>query len=129
MEMIEITSEEDIVNARLAARNKAAEFGFSLVNKTRIATAVSELARNIYKYSDGGQMEMDILKEGGRIGLRCVFIDRGPGIKDIEQAMSDGFTTSNGLGHGLPGSKRLMDEFEIASEAGKGTRVKVVKWK
>ena len=129
METLEITKEEHIVTTRIAARNKASELGLSVLNKTRVATAVSELARNVYTYGGGGRMDMDVVEKDGRKGLRCVFVDQGPGIADIEQAMRDGFSTGKGLGHGLPGAKRLMDHFKIESELGKGKRVEVIKWK
>lgn len=128
MEKIKITREEHIVTARLAARNQATFMGMSMLNKTRVATAVSELARNIYKYGGGGWMEIDIIENAGRKGLRCIFIDEGPGINDVELALSDGFTTGKGLGQGLPGSKRLMDEFMIDTGPGQGTRIEVIKW-
>jgi serine/threonine-protein kinase RsbT len=128
-EVIEIRADKDIVRARQAVRDFAKGLGFSLVDVTRIATAVSELARNVYIYGMGGRMEMDQVQDRGRLGLRCIFIDEGPGISDIEKAMADGFSTSNGLGHGLPGARRLMENLEIESEVDKGTRVEVVKWK
>lgn len=129
VEMIEIVAEADIVRARQAARQLAEKLGFSLVDKTRIATAVSELARNVYTHGGGGRLELEEVTGGGRTGVRCVFIDQGPGIPDIEAAITPGFSTGNGLGQGLPGSKRLMDDFKITSEVGRGTQVEVVKWK
>lgn len=129
METIEILTEDHIVLARQAARDLADKIGFSIVNKTRVATAVSELARNVWTYCGGGQMEFEKITDGERIGIRCVFVDEGPGIADIEEAMTPGFSTADGLGQGLPGSKRLMDELKIESEVGKGTRVEVVMWK
>ncbi len=129
MEIFEILSEEDIVRARMAARTTAEKLGFSIVDKTRIATAVSELARNVYNHGGGGRMEIEEIREGKISGIRCIFTDQGQGIPDIEQAMGDGFSTGNGLGQGLPGSKRLMDNLKIESQVGKGTRVEIVKWK
>lgn len=129
MEIFEIRSEEDIVRARMAARTTAEKLGFSIVNKTRIATAVSELARNVYNHGGGGRMEIEDIREGKKAGIRCIFTDQGQGIPDIEQAMGDGFSTGNGLGQGLPGSKRLMDNLKVESQIGKGTRVEIVKWK
>jgi serine/threonine-protein kinase RsbT len=129
METIEIRNNEDIVRARQAARMTAEKLGFSVVNKTRIATAVSELARNVFIHGGGGRMEIEKIKKSGKSGIRCTFIDEGPGIPNVEEAMRHGFSTRNGLGHGLPGSKRLMDDFRIESEVGKGTRVEVTKWK
>ncbi len=129
MEVFEIRSDEDIVRARQAARTTAEKLGFSIVNKTRIATAVSELARNVYKHGGGGRMEIEEIREGKKAGIRCIFTDQGQGISDIEQAMGDGFSTSNGLGQGLPGSKRLVDNLKVESQMGKGTQVEIVKWK
>ena len=107
----------------------AAQVGFRLVDQTRIATVASELARNVVKYAKRGRMIAHSVEgAGGRRGLRLVFEDSGPGIPDITAAMSDGFSTGRGLGKGLPGSKRLVDEFEIESEVGRGTRVTVVRW-
>lgn len=129
METFKITCEDNIVTARMAARQKGAELGLSMVNKTRIATAVSELARNCLTFGGGGKMEMDIIENNKKQGLRFVFTDEGPGIQDIEKALDDGFSTGNGLGQGLPGSRRLMDELKIESEPGQGTRVEIIKWK
>ena len=126
---IDIRSEDDIVVARTAARDLAGQLDFSLIDKTRIATAVSELARNTLVHGGGGRMEMRRRVNGASDGILCVFVDEGKGIADIEQALGDGFTTNGGLGHGLPGSRRLMDEMTIESEPGKGTRVEVTKWK
>lgn len=129
MKTVKIITEGDIVQARQVARDLAAALGFSLVDKTRIATAVSELARNVFKYGKGGRMELEAVNDAGRTGIRCVFIDQGPGIADIDAAMTPGFSTGRALGQGLPGTKRLMDEMELTSEVGKGTRVMVVKWR
>ncbi len=129
MKVIEIHDEEHIVVARQTARRAAEKLGFSLVDKTRVATAVSELARNVYVHGSGGRMEIEELHQGERIGIRFIFIDEGPGIANVEQAMQDGFTTSKGLGQGLPGSKRLMDYLQIESKPGKGTKVETIKWK
>jgi len=128
MEKIEIQTEKDIVLARTAARELAGIQGFSIMTKTRIATAVSELARNVFLHAGGGRMEYEVVNNNGRSGIRCVFTDEGPGIPDIEGAMKEGFSTSSTLGHGLSGTRRLVDEFEISSEAGKGARVEIVKW-
>jgi len=129
MDTYEIHSEDDIVRTRQVARKYAEELHFSVLDKTRIATSVSELARNTLVHGGGGRMEMQQAENGGTIGIRCVFVDEGPGIPDIERAVEDGFTTGNSLGQGLPGVKRLMDDFEITSTIGQGTRVEVVKWK
>lgn len=125
---IDIQTEDDIVRARQAVRDFAAELGFSTMNKTRIATAVSELARNVHVHAGGGRMELDLAINGSRSGIRCTFVDEGPGIPDIEQALADGFSTAGSLGQGMPGSKRLTDEMRVESEPGKGTRVEVIKW-
>jgi serine/threonine-protein kinase RsbT len=127
-ETIELRTEDDIVVARTAARELASTLEFSLIDKTRIATAISELARNTLVHGGGG-MELRRRANGAGDGIHCVFVDQGKGVPDIERALGDSFTTSNGLGQGLPGSERLMDELIIESEPGKGTRVEVTKWK
>ena len=129
METLEIQSENDIVLARQRVRTQADMLDYSLVDKTRIATAVSELARNVLVHGNGGHMQYETLTGNGKTGICCVFSDTGPGITDIEQAMVPGFSTGKGLGQGLSGSQRLMDEFTITSESGKGTRVEIIKWK
>lgn len=125
---ISIKDEYDIVSARSVGKQMAAEIGLGIVDQSRIATAVSELARNIVLYAGTGVVTFRRLNDGGRSGLEIVASDSGPGIADIELAMQDGYTSGNGLGVGLPGTKRLMDEFEIKSEVGKGTRVMIKKW-
>ncbi|MCL0060135.1 anti-sigma regulatory factor [Dehalococcoidia bacterium] len=125
---ISIKDEYDIVSARSVGKQMAAEIGLGIVDQSRIATAVSELARNIVLYAGTGVVTFRRLNDGGRSGLEIVASDSGPGIADIELAMQDGYTSGNGLGVGLPGTKRLMDEFEIKSEVGKGTRVMIRKW-
>lgn len=129
MDGIIIQTEEDIVAARTAARDHATALGFSIVDKTRIATTVSELARNTLVHGGGGEMQIERTEDCGREGLRCIFIDEGPGIVDIERAMGEGFSSANSLGQGLPGARRLSDDFCIVSAAGEGTRVEVTKWK
>jgi serine/threonine-protein kinase RsbT len=123
-----IESEGNIVMARKFVRDAANSLGFSLTDVTRIVTAASELTRNIYHYAGCGNMRWSPLNSDSRVGLELVFEDRGPGIPDIEKAMESGFTTGKGMGLGLPGSKRLMDEMEIQSAVGKGTTVTVRKW-
>lgn len=123
-----IGSEADIVMARKLVRQAATALGFGITDTTRIVTASSELVRNIYRYAGSGEMRWQALRQGVSAGLELVFEDRGPGIADIEQAMQPGFTTSKGLGLGLPGAKRLMDEMEIVSEVGKGTTICLKKW-
>jgi serine/threonine-protein kinase RsbT len=126
---IALESEHDIIIARSEVRTLAVSLGFSLLDQTRLATVTSELARNIVKYARRGRMLAQPLDAAqGRVGLRLVFEDEGPGIPNIAAAMRDGFSTGRGLGKGLPGSKRLMDVFEIESEVGRGTRVTVVRW-
>lgn len=123
-----INNSEDIILARQIAREMAKELGFGLADQTRITTAVSELSRNIYTYAGTGRVVVKALSESSKKGIEIIAEDRGPGIPDIELAMQDGYTTSKGLGQGLPGTKRLMDEFEIKSEAGIGTTVTIRKW-
>jgi len=124
-----IKDEYDIVSARSVGKQMTVELGLGIVDQSRIATAVSELARNIVLYAGGGVITFQRLSDGGRSGLEIRATDSGPGIADIELAMQDGYTSGNGLGVGLPGTKRLMDEFEIESEVGKGTRVTIRKWR
>jgi len=128
-ETLNIALEEDIVRVRQSTRKLAIECGFSLVDQTKMVTAASELARNTFVFGGGGKVTMEILQDGGRAGLRLTFEDLGPGIEDIEQAMSDGYTSGGGLGLGLGGSKRLVNEFEIRSKAGEGTKVVIARWK
>lgn len=126
---IALESEHDIAVARGEVRSIAAWIGFRLIDQTRLATVTSELARNVIKYARRGRMIAQPLDAAqGRAGLRLIFEDSGPGIPDIGAAMRDGFSTGRGLGKGLPGSKRLVDVFEIESEVGRGTRVTVVRW-
>jgi serine/threonine-protein kinase RsbT len=125
---VKIINEWDIVAARQLGRNVAKELGFGTVDQARITTAISELARNIYLYAGHGQICIEKLYESGKAGLKVVAVDKGPGIKDIRQVMEDGYSTSGGLGAGLPGVKRLMDEFGIHSTPGKGTEITATKW-
>jgi len=125
---VRIVNEWDIVAARQLGRNVAKELGFGTVDQARITTAISELARNIYLYAGQGQICIEKLMENGRIGLKLSAVDSGPGIKDLRQVMQDGFSTSGGLGAGLPGVKRLMDEFNIETSVGVGTDIKAIKW-
>lgn len=124
----QIESENDIVMARKVVRNAATALGFGITDVTRIVTAASELTRNIYHYAKSGVMHWRTLNQGAKVGLELTFEDRGPGIPDIDKAMKVGFSTGNGLGLGLPGAKRLMDEMTIASTVGQGTAVVVRKW-
>lgn len=124
-----LRSDEDVVGLRKQVRERAVAIALSLVEQTKLVTAASELARNTLKYGGGGEVHLDALSDGIRQGIGLTFVDGGPGIPDIESALRDGFTTGGGLGLGLGGSKRLVDEFEIDSRPGEGTAVAVVKWK
>jgi len=127
--VVKISSESDIVVVRKMAREASAAMGFGVTDVTRIVTAASELARNIFKYAGEGMVHWQIInKIGPSIGIELTFEDNGPGIPDISKAMTPGYSTGGGLGMGLPGAKRLMDEMEIRSEVGKGTTVIVRKW-
>ena len=128
-ETLPVRTDNDVVLARQAVRRWAQELGFSLVDQTKVVTAASELARNTLIHGGGGTLRLEALNEGIRRGLRLSFEDQGPGIPDIEMALREGYTTGSGLGLGLPGSKRLVNEFEIISRVGEGTRVTVTKWK
>jgi serine/threonine-protein kinase RsbT len=123
-----IKDSEDIILARQLVREMAKELGFGLADQTRITTAVSELGRNIYLYAKKGKITIKDISGSGKTGIEVIAKDSGPGIADIEMAMQDGYTTSNGMGQGLSGSKRLMSEFEIKSKVGIGTTVVVRKW-
>jgi serine/threonine-protein kinase RsbT len=128
-DVLPLRSSNDIVFARQRVRQWAIELHFSLVDQTKLVTAASELARNCLDYGKGGEMTMEIVTVGPKTGLRLIFEDQGPGIPDIELALKDGFTSGNGMGLGLGGSKRLVNEFAIESHVGKGTRITVVRWK
>ncbi|NQT69468.1 MAG: anti-sigma regulatory factor [Desulfobacteraceae bacterium] len=124
-----INKSEDVIMARQVAREMAKELDFGLADQTRITAAVSELSRNIYHYAGTGRVVVKVLSESAKKGMEIIAEDKGPGIPDIEMAMQDGYSTGKGpLGQGLPGSKRLMDEFEIKSEVGVGTTVTIRKW-
>ena len=127
-ESVPVRSEPDVVTVRRRVREVASQLGLSLVDQTKIITAASELARNTIIYGGGGSMQILTLN-GPRTGLRLTFEDNGPGIPDIELALRDGFTTGSGLGLGLGGSKRLVNEFEIDSRLGEGTRITITRWK
>lgn len=126
---VSIKSDQDIVLARQRGRAMAADAGFSAVDSTLIATAISELARNIVSYAKTGEISLSTVAQNGRRGIIIVASDDGPGIADARQALRDGFSTSGSFGLGLPGVRRLMDEFEILSGPGQGTRVTVKKWR
>ena len=120
--------EQDVVLARQAVRKLAQDCGMRLIDQTKLVTAVSELARNTVVYGVGGDMDWEVLDEGPRSGIRLTFRDEGPGIADIKLALTDGWTSGGGLGLGLTGAKRLVDDFELASTPGVGTRISITKW-
>jgi len=128
-ETVPIANSSDVVLARQKVRQWATEMKFSLVDQTKLVTAASELARNALDHGKGGHMMIEKVENSLKSGLKLVFEDRGPGIADIAAALRDGFTTGGGMGLGLGGSKRLVNDFHIDSEPGKGTRVTVVRWK
>lgn len=125
---VDIITEWDIVAARQLGRNEAKDVGFGIVDQARITTAISELARNIYLYAGKGNIEIKQITEGNLKGLLIIASDKGPGIQDVRKVMEDGFTTSGGLGAGLPGVKRLMDDFKIETVFGEGTTIIATKW-
>lgn len=120
--------EQDVVLARQAVRRIAQDCGMRLIDQTKLVTAVSELARNTVVYGGGGDMDWEIIDVGTRTGIRLTFRDEGPGIPDIKLAMTDGWTSGSGLGLGLTGAKRLVDEFELDSTPGTGTRISIIRW-
>ena len=127
-EVILIEEERDIVICRQACREWAKNIGFNLVDQTRITTSASELARNIHDYAGSGEVIIADAEENGRMGIKIIFKDSGPGIANIEQALGEGWTTKGSMGMGLPGSKKLMDDFEIISDPASGTQVTIWKW-
>jgi len=127
-ESVPVANETDVVMVRRRVREVAGTLGFSLVDQTKFVTAASELARNTLLHGGGGVMELTTLN-GPRVGIRLTFEDKGPGIPDIQLALRDGFTTGSGLGLGLGGAKRLVNEFEVVSRVGEGTKVTIVRWK
>ncbi len=128
-ESVPLKNSNDVVLARQKVRQWAVELRFGLVDQTKLVTAASELARNALDHGKGGQMTIEVLNEGAKAGLRLLFEDQGPGIPDIDLALKDGFTSGTGMGLGLGGSKRLVHDFRIESEVGKGTRIIVVRWR
>jgi serine/threonine-protein kinase RsbT len=128
-ETVAIQNSSDVVLARQKVRQWAQELRFTLVDQTKLVTAASELARNTLDHGKGGHMVIDVVENLARTGLQLTFEDRGPGIPDIQAALRDGFTTGSGMGLGLGGSKRLVNDFDIQSQPGQGTRVRVVRWK
>jgi serine/threonine-protein kinase RsbT len=126
---MKIEKEQDVVPFRNRVKEYAMKIGMSLVNQTKLITAASELVRNMLKYANGGVVIIEVISFGRDSGIRLIFQDQGPGIKDVKAAMTDGFSTGKSLGIGLPGAKRLVNEFEIKSELGTGTTVSILKWK
>ncbi|MEX3942038.1 anti-sigma regulatory factor [Paraburkholderia sp. BR10937] len=126
---VSLRSDEEIVRLRQIVRDAAIAQGFSLIEQTKFVTAASELARNTLQHGGGGDARLEVLENGVRVGLQLSFVDQGPGIADIERALQDGFTSGNGLGLGLGGSRRLCDDFTIESTPGGGTTVTITKWK
>lgn len=129
MEQLQINGDADVVRVRQAVRSLALKAALSIVDQTKIVTAASELARNTLVHGGGGQAQVELVQENGKAGVRASFIDSGPGIANVELALSGGFTTAGGMGLGLSGSKRLVDAFDLDTEVGRGTRVTVIKWK
>lgn len=128
-EVVLVVKEQDVILFRNRVKEHAVKIGMGLVNQTKLITAASELVRNMMKYAGGGKVVIEIVNRGIENGVKLSFIDEGPGIKDIKQAMKDGFSTGKSLGLGLPGTKRLVSEFDIQSEPNKGTTVSIIKWK
>ncbi|WP_206077568.1 anti-sigma regulatory factor [Pontibacter sp. SGAir0037] len=128
-DIMQIVREQDVVLFRNRVREFSTKIGMSLVNQTKLITAASELVRNMLKYANGGKVVLEIISKNAQRGVRLTFIDEGPGIADIQAAMRDGFSTGKSLGLGLPGTKRLVNEFDIKSKVGEGTTVSIIHWK
>jgi serine/threonine-protein kinase RsbT len=128
-ESMEIRTSDDVVLVRQAVRKKSIALGLGLVDQTKVVTASSELARNTLEYGGGGTVQLELVENGAHSGLRVTFEDQGPGIADLDLALTDGYTTGHGMGLGLSGAKRLSNEFEIWSKPGEGTRVSILRWK
>lgn len=128
-ETLPVRTDQDVARVRRVVREWAKEFGFSLILQTKLVTAASEIARNTARYGREGKALLEAVDNAVRFGLRLIFTDTGPGLKDVQLAMQKGYSTNKGLGLGLPGSKRLVDEFWIESQAGQGTRVCMIMWK
>lgn len=126
---MQIQKEQDVVPFRNRVKEYATRIGMGLINQTKLITAASELVRNMLKYANGGSVDIEIINQGRDNGIRLIFKDQGPGIKDISLAMKDGYSTGKSLGLGLPGAKRLVNEFNIKSTIGEGTTVSIIKWK
>lgn len=128
-DVMNIEKEQDVVPFRNRVKEYAVRIGMSLVNQTKLITAASELVRNMLKYADGGIVKIEVINEGRDNGIRLIFQDKGPGIEDVMLAMKDGYSSGKSLGIGLPGAKRLVNEFDIKSILGEGTTVSIIKWK
>lgn len=124
-----ISKEQDVVPFRNRVKEYAIKIGMGLVNQTKLITAASELVRNMLRYAGGGEVSIEVVSRGREAGVRLTFVDKGPGITDINLAMKDGYSTGKSLGLGLPGAKRLVAEFDIKSKVGEGTTVTIIKWK
>jgi serine/threonine-protein kinase RsbT len=127
--IVPLRTDEDVVHLRKQVRERALAIKLSLVDQTKVVTAASELARNTIKYGGGGEVQLELISDGVRDGIGLLFVDGGPGIADLDLALTDGYTSGGGLGLGLSGSRRLMDEFEIDTRVGEGMAVSVAKWK
>jgi len=128
-DVMPVVKEQDVVPFRNRVKEYATKIGMGLVNQTKLITAASELVRNMLKYGKGGTVYIEVVSKGRENGIRLIFEDKGPGIPDITMAMKDGYSTGKSLGLGLPGTKRLVSEFDIQSAVGEGTKVTVIKWK
>ena len=128
-DVMQIVRDQDVVPFRNRVKEVAVKIKMGLVNQTKLITAASELVRNMLKYANGGDIAIEVISKGRENGIRLTFVDKGPGISDIALAMQDGYSTGKSLGLGLPGAKRLVSEFNIKSETGKGTTVTIIKWK
>lgn len=127
-EAITVQTERDVVQLTTYVKKQAGLLGMSLLDQTKLMTAASELARNMLNYAGGGDVQIDLVNGGKQVGIRLIFMDKGPGIADIKLAMQDAYSTGRGLGLGLPGTKRLVSEFSIDSTVGQGTTVTIIKW-
>lgn len=127
-EVVEIRSDADVVTARQRARSMAAQLGLTTTDLTLLATAISEVARNITTYAGEGEIRLSLMERRGRRGIEVIAHDEGPGIADLERALQDGYTTGRGMGLGLPGARRLMDEFEVMTAPGQGTTITMAMW-
>jgi serine/threonine-protein kinase RsbT len=125
---VQVLKEQDVVFLKNRVKEVAVKIKMGLVNQTRLLTAASELVRNMMRYANGGVCQIEVVSSGRNNGIRLIFTDKGPGIPDIAAAMRDGFSTGKSLGLGLPGTKRLVNEFEIKSKVGEGTTVTIIKW-